>query len=175
MTGAPLVTRRSPGLLGGGGRLALPALSVAGASLLMALPLPLAWSVMPHLALLMLLLWAAVQPGLLPPWLCFLLGLLHDCVSGAPLGLTGALFLFVVLAVRALGRQVPARGLLLDRLGGPALLLAAFALAWQMEALLRRPVPLAPLAVQALLTCLLFPAAVRLVAGLQRRLSGAGA
>jgi rod shape-determining protein MreD len=158
-------------LFAGRGRIALPALTVLAASLMMMLPLPLAWPVMPHLPLLLVLLWATVQPRLLPAWLAFLLGLVQDALAGAPIGLHGTLFLLLVVAVRLGEQRMPARGFALGPLPALLLVVAAFLLSWQIQLLLLRPVPLGPHLVQALLTCLAYPAALRLVSGLQLRLT----
>lgn len=152
-------------------RLALPALTVLASTLVITLPVPLAWHAMPHLPMVLVLLWASVQPRLMPAWLAFLLGLAVDALVGAPVGLNGLLFLLLVVAVRIGENRPEGQGFALDWLGGALLIVAAFLLSWQIQVLLLRPVPFAPHAVQALLTCLAFPVMLRLVAGLQRRLS----
>jgi rod shape-determining protein MreD len=148
-----------------------PALGIFAASLVMALPVPLAWGVMPHLPLVLVMLWATVQPRLLPPSAAFLLGLAHDAVAGAPIGLFALVFLLMVVAVRVLEHRSRGAGVALAWLPACGLVLAAFLLTWQIQQLLLRPVPLGPHAVQALLTCLAIPAMLRLVALQQRRLT----
>lgn len=149
----------------------VPALTVAAAVLLMSLPLPLVWGVLPNIAVLMLFCWAAVQPGLVPPWVAFLLGLLMDLVTGTPLGVNVLQFIAVVLAVRLTETRVEAHSLLLDWLAAALLIVGLSLLEWQLLSFVGRPVPLPPLIAQALTTILSYPLAVRLVGRLQRRLA----
>jgi rod shape-determining protein MreD len=152
-------------------RISLPALSVLAAALVITLPVPLGWNVMPHLPMLLVLLWASVQPRLMPSWLAFLLGIAVDALAGAPIGLNGMLFLLLVVAVRIGEDRPEGQGFALSWVGSSLLVVAAFLLSWQIQLLLLRPVPIVPHVVQALLTCLAFPAMLRLVAGFQRRLT----
>ncbi|WP_119167683.1 rod shape-determining protein MreD [Algihabitans albus] len=57
--------------------------------------------VMPALVLTAVYYWAIFRPDLLPIWLVFLLGIVHDLLTGAPLGLGAAVFLTAYLAVAA--------------------------------------------------------------------------
>lgn len=57
--------------------------------------------VMPALVLTAVYYWAIFRPDLLPIWLAFLLGVVHDLLTGAPLGLGSAVFLTAYLAVAA--------------------------------------------------------------------------
>jgi rod shape-determining protein MreD len=51
--------------------------------------------VAPALAMVGVFHWAAFRPETMPAWLAFLIGLLHDLASGAPLGLTGLVFILL--------------------------------------------------------------------------------
>jgi rod shape-determining protein MreD len=53
----------------------------------------------PMLVVMAVYYWSIYRPKLMPPWFAFLLGLLHDLMSGGPLGLTALL----LLALRGLG------------------------------------------------------------------------
>ncbi|MFN7176937.1 MAG: rod shape-determining protein MreD, partial [Thermaurantiacus sp.] len=143
-------------------RVSLPALTVLAAAFLITLPIPLGWNVMPHLPMLLVLLWASVQPRLMPAWLAFLLGIAVDALTGAPVGLNGMLFLLLVVAIRIGEGRPEGQGFALGWAGASLLVVAAFLLSWQIQLLLLRPVPIAPHAVQALLTCFAFPAMLRL-------------
>ncbi len=148
----------------------LPSLSVLAATLLMALPMPLAWGVMPHVALLLVLIWASLQPRLMPTWGAFLLGLFFDLVSGLPYGLTAFLFSAAVIGVRLAEARVERHSLFLDWLFAGVLVLLVQLLTWQLMAFTGQPVPLLPLLVQALLTLAAYPLVVRLAARMQRKL-----
>lgn len=160
-------------LFGGPARIAVPALCVLAASLVMALPVPLAWPVMPHLALLMVLLWAVVQPRLMPAWLALLLGIAHDSLAGAPIGLHGFLFVLLIVAIRLGERRAATRAFALAPVSASALVVAAYLVSWQIESLLLPPVPPGPHVAQAMLSCLAYPAMLRLVAWFQLQLTRA--
>jgi rod shape-determining protein MreD len=149
----------------------LPAGTVAAGTLLSALPVPLAWPVLPHAALGMLLLWASVQPALMPVWAAFLLGLFHDILSGLPLGLSGLLFAGAVVAVRTVESRLETLGFAIDWTVAIALI-AAHQLAFAMLlGVFGLAVPVGPIVVQGLLTALAWPLIVAIAAALHRRLA----
>ncbi len=73
-------------------RVAVPALSVLGLLWLMTAPLLLPVPVFPQLGLLGIFVWATFQPGLMPPWLAFLLGIVADLLFAQPIGVNATLF-----------------------------------------------------------------------------------
>lgn len=153
----------------------LPAATVIAGSLLMTLPLPTAWSVMPNMALLLVLIWSSVQPRLMPVWAAFLLGLLHDVVAGTPFGLFGLLFPLVVVAVRVAEGRLEARSLSMDWLMAGMLVALVHALLWLLLPVAGAAAAAPPIALQALLTALCFPPALGLAALLHSRLVEQGA
>ncbi|MBU0800423.1 MAG: rod shape-determining protein MreD [Alphaproteobacteria bacterium] len=62
---------------------------------LMALPVPYAGPVKPMLVMMAVYYWSIYRPTLLPPWLCFIVGLLMDILSGMPPGVNA--FILVAL------------------------------------------------------------------------------
>lgn len=68
------------------------------------LPVPGLASVVPMLALAAVFFWAVHAPRLLPPWAVFLIGFVHDILSGGALG-RGTVVLLVVYAVVASQRR----------------------------------------------------------------------
>lgn len=148
----------------------VPAASVVAASLATTLPFPLAWSVMPNIAMLLVLIWASVQPRLMPVWAAFLLGLLHDALVGGPLGAFGLVFALLVVAVRMGEGRLEARWLSIDWLLAGILVMAAHILLFLVLPLAGSTAPLPPLLVQGGLTALCFPPALALAALLHRRL-----
>lgn len=64
----------------------------------------LPWSVMgavkPQLVLVAIYYWAIYRPTLVPPYLCFAVGLMIDIISGLPLGLNAVVLTLVQLVVR---------------------------------------------------------------------------
>lgn len=166
--------RRDAGPPGETRRRLTPALTVVTAALLMCLPLPLAWGAMPNLALLLVIIWASLQPRLMPAWVAFGTGLLLDLLAGLPVGLSALLFALAVVAVRLAEARVEGHSLAVDWAFAALIVLAAHLLTWQLHALLGRSVPLAPLIGQAALTALAFPPVAAIAARIQRRLVAAG-
>jgi rod shape-determining protein MreD len=148
----------------------VPSFTVLLGLLLMALPLPLAWGVMPHLALLLVVLWASIQPRLMPVWAAFLLGLAADLLFGAPIGIWALLFPAAVAAVRLAESRVEGHSLALDWAFASLIAGVALLLAWQALHFLGSSPPLLPFLVQALLTLLAYPPVAAFAARVQRRL-----
>lgn len=65
-----------------------------------ALPLPIVGPVKPALILMAVYYWSIYRPTLMPPFLCFLIGLTLDIVSYLPLGVNAIVFTLVQLIVR---------------------------------------------------------------------------
>jgi rod shape-determining protein MreD len=57
--------------------------------------------VMPALVLTAVYYWSIFRPDLMPAWMAFALGVLHDLLTGAPLGLGAAMLLTAWFAVAA--------------------------------------------------------------------------
>lgn len=149
----------------------VPAGTVFLSLLLMALPLPLAWGVMPNVALLFAVLWASIQPRLMPAWGAFLLGLFADLLFGAPVGIWALLFAGSVVAVRLVEASTEGHTLLFDWVLAGLLATLAHLLAWQMHGFLGLSAPLAPFLAQAVLTAIAYPAVAALAARIQLRLA----
>ena len=63
-------------------------------------PLPYAGLVKAHFVLMAVYYWSIYRPGLVPPFLCFALGLAMDVIGGAALGLNALVFILVQWIVR---------------------------------------------------------------------------
>jgi rod shape-determining protein MreD len=149
---------------------AIPAASVIGAMLMMAVPLPLGVGAMPNLALLMVIIWTILQPRLMPAWASFLCGLLFDLVSGQPLGHSALLFALTGVAVGAANRHVEANSFGFDWAFTTLLLMVEALLSWQICAFAGQPTALWPLLLQGVTTALAYPPAVAVAAAIQRRI-----
>lgn len=68
---------------------------------LTSVPVPDAGMIKPHLVLMAVYYWAIFRPTLIPTWLCFVVGILLDSLSGMPLGLQA----FVLVAAQSLVRD----------------------------------------------------------------------
>jgi len=90
----------------------LPWASIMLASLTPMLPIITSAPLVPPLALMMLIAWRQLRPGLLPVWAGLPLGLWDDLFSGQPLGSGILLFSLTMIALEAVERQLPWRGFL---------------------------------------------------------------
>lgn len=160
---------------GEGFRRFVPAGTIILSLLLMTLPLPLAWGVMPHFALLFLLIWASIQPRLIPAWAAFLLGLLADFLFGLPMGVWAVLFPAAVIAVRLAETRVEGHNLVVDWAFAALLLVAAQIIGWQVMGFLGRAPAFWPMLAQAGITILAYPLVASIAARIQRRLIDVGA
>lgn len=129
--------------------------------------------VLPHLGLLGVFVWATFQPGLMPPWLAFLIGVATDILFGLPLGINATLLPAVALFVRLVEARFGAQSYGFDWLLAAAVVVAFEVLQWQLLAVAGTSGPLRPLLVQAVTTILAYPAVVLLFASIQRRLQAA--
>lgn len=152
----------------------VPAGTVLLALLAMALPLPLAWGVMPNLALLFLIMWASIQPRLMPVWGGFLLGLFADLLFGGMLGIWGLIFPLVIGAVRIAESRMEGHSLAIDWGFAGLLVMAAQLLAWQLNGFMGLSAPVLPFLVQGLITAVAYPLAASVAAKIHRRLAISG-
>ncbi len=67
---------------------------------LTALPVPHAGLIKPHLVLMAVYYWAIFRPTLIPTWLCFVVGILLDILSGMPPGLQAFILVIAQSLVR---------------------------------------------------------------------------
>lgn len=155
-------------------RLALPALSTLGLMLLMTAPLPMVLPLMPPLGVLAVFVWSMFQPGLMPPWVAFLLGLAADVLVGQPLGVEATALALVAMFVRGFEARYGHHAHGFDW-AMAALMLAAHALmVWILMALAGQTVALAPMGWSWLTGLLAYPAVAMLCGWLQRRAFGLG-
>jgi rod shape-determining protein MreD len=129
--------------------------------------------VLPHLGLLGVFVWATFQPGLMPPWLAFVIGAVADILFGLPLGVNATLLPAVALFVRLVEAKFGTHRYGFDWLLAIGVILAFELLQWWLLALAGTHGPLTPLLVQAGTTILAYPAVVLLFASIQRRLQAA--
>lgn len=152
-------------------RYAVPALVSVALLVLMLAPLPLAVPALPHLALMSVLVWAMLQPALMPPWLAFLIGALADLLFGQPIGVNATLFAMAAGFMRLSGRLFGRHGAGFDWLLVIAVLLGFTLLTGPLMALAGRPTPVLPLLWQWLTSSIAWPLVARACAAIQRRLA----
>lgn len=148
--------------------LAVPWLSILLGSLLPQFFIASALPLIPPTGLLMLVAWRLVRPGLLPVWAGAPLGLFDDLFSGQPLGSGVLLWSLTMIALEILDRRIPWRSFLQDWIAATLTLLGYLLAAFLISGATATGPALVALGPQALLSVLLFPAAARLVATLDR-------
>lgn len=93
---------------------ATPWLSIMLASVLPAMPLVASAPIMPPFALMLLLAWSQVRPGLLPIWAGLPLGAFDDLYSGQPFGSAILLWSLTMIVLFIIEARIPWRNYLLD-------------------------------------------------------------
>ncbi|WP_349512138.1 rod shape-determining protein MreD [Erythrobacter sp. NFXS35] len=146
----------------------VPYLSIMLGSLLPVLLIADVMPLVPPLGFLVLLAWRLMRPGLLPLWAGAPLGAFDDLVSGQPFGSAVLLWSLAMIAIELIEARFPWRGFWQDWFTAAL----AAALYW-VAALMLSGAPVTPelLVValpQALLSVLIYPILVRMVASLDR-------
>lgn len=154
-------------------RLAVPAAVTLGLVFVMTAPLIEPVPIFPQLALIGVFVWSTFQPGLMPPWVAFLIGLVADLVFGQPVGINATLFAAAAAFVRIFEARYGHHAHGFDWAVSTALIMIFELLTWQLMAVAGRPVPLLPMAWQVLTSALAYPLVVALCANVQRRAFGA--
>lgn len=150
-------------------RMAMPAATTLALVVLMTGPLLLPIPVMPQLALLAVFVWSTFLPGLMPPWLAFLIGLVADLLYGQPIGLDATLFALTALFVRLFEARYGHHAHGFDWGVATAVTAAHAVLVWWMMAFAGAPVPFLPQLWQVLTTMAAYPIIVWLCGRLQAR------
>lgn len=146
----------------------LPYVSILLASLL-AFPIAAdTIALAPPLGFLVLLGWRLVRPGLLPIWTVPLLGGFDDLFSGQPLGSAIMLWTAIALLLDLVDRRFPWRGFWQDWLTAGLAITIYIVLALIFSGSRLTPYLFQPMAIQILLSILLYPTIARLVAWLDR-------
>lgn len=152
-------------------RYGVPAMASVLLLVLMLAPVPVSLPAMPHLALMGVLAWAMLQPGLMPPWVAFVVGMLADLLFGQPLGVNATLFALATgvmrMASRAFGRHGPG----FDWMLVAAVLLGVALTTAPLMALAGQPTGVLPLLWQWLTSVVAWPLVARTCAAVQRRLA----
>ena len=149
-------------------RLAVPFATTLLLVLAMTAPLLVPAPVFPHLALIGIFVWATFQPGLMPPWLAFVLGIIADLLFAQPVGVNATLFAATAGFVRVFEARYGRHAHGFDWAMATALIIAFEVATYGLMALAGRPVPLLPLGWQALTSTIAYPLVVALCARIQR-------
>ncbi len=122
------------------------------------LPWSSAYSFAPAFALIVVFYWALHRPELLPPAVVFGLGLIHDALSGEPLGLTALALLIAYGTVRSQRRHLIDKPLVVSWFAFATVAIAYAGLLWIVAALRAGIViDAAPAFMQAFVSVVLYP------------------
>ncbi len=150
----------------------IPAISVLLATALSVLPIMSNHGWWPDAGLLMLIAWRLLRADAWPAWLAAPLGLVHDLLTGAPIGLAVTLWPSFMLAFDIIDRRTMWRDYWIEWVLA-AIFVALFIVAqWQVAALDGAAVRFVNIAPSILVNAVCFPIAAYLVARLDRRRMG---
>ena len=148
--------------------LSIPLASVLLATGLATLPIVSDNGWWPDAGLLMLIAWRLLRADAWAAWVAAPLGLFHDLLTGAPIGLAVALWPAFMLALDVIDRRTMWRDYWIEWMLA-SLFVAAFVLAqWQVAAWDGAAVRFASVAPAMLVNIVCFPVAALIVAGLDR-------
>ncbi|GAA4017803.1 hypothetical protein GCM10022280_16400 [Sphingomonas swuensis] len=139
--------------------MAIPALSVAIASLLPLLPIVADIGWLPPTGLLLLLAWRLLRSDVIPAWWAAPLGLWNDLVLGLPIGLSVATWTAAMILLDLLDRRTMWRDYWIEWLLAAALIALSEIARAQVDAAMGSPYPLAALIPPTLIAILTFPLA----------------
>ena len=133
------------------------------------LPVPDYRSIVPLIPLMAIYYWALYRPDLMPIGAVFLVGILEDVLTGAPLGLNAFLFLLVHSLIRSRSRMIAGKGFAVVWIVFMLVLLGAGIVSWLVASLLYdAPIRMAPAVTQLMLTLVLYPCLAWLLIRVQR-------
>ncbi len=141
-------------------RLAVPQILLLTLVLLnfVSLPLPYLGPVKPHLVLMAVYYWAIYRPTLVPPALCFGIGIVMDILAGEPLGITALILVVMQLVVRGQRRFLMSQPYTTTWLGFAVVAGLASLAQWALFGLAYMQwSPLLPAMSAALMSIFLFP------------------
>lgn len=149
-------------------RMLVPATSVLFLLFVMTVPIVLPWPALPQLGLLGVFVWATFQPGLMPPWVAFSLGLVADLLFGLPFGVEATLFALTALFVLVFESRFGHHRFGFDWMVAGLVALAHGLFAWVFLGWAGVDGPVGPLLMQAATTTAAYPLVAMLCARLQR-------
>ena len=156
------------GSVAGYWRMAVPVLGTLVAIMLMSAPLFSAIPVVPHLAMLSVMIWSLWQPQLMPAWLALPLGIATDAALGLPMGINATMLPILALGI-GISEQRAGQQLFLVEWGAATLVIVAYQLLTGilLSFVLAEAVA-GPMFIQAVSTALAYPVMLRMIARLQR-------
>ena len=136
----------------------VPAISVAIASLLTALPIVSMSGWYPDFGFLMLISWRLLRADAWPAWWAAPLGFFNDLMSGHPIGLSIALWTAVMLVLDLIDRRTMWRGYWLEWALAALLLFINETAEWRIAQIMNASLPFVSVVPPLLISALAFPA-----------------
>lgn len=150
-------------------RMTVPLLTTLIAVLLMSMPVFTALPVVPHLAMLSVMVWSLFHPQLMPAWLALPLGIVTDAALGLPMGINATLMPVMALGI-SVSEQRSGQYLFVVEWAAAALLILCYqALTTSLLSTVLGYVDAGPMLFQAVTTGLAYPVMVRIIARVQSR------
>ena len=141
----------------------VPAASVLAASYLSALPIVSATGWWPDLGFLVLIAWRLLRADVWPAWWAAPLGLANDLLTGAPVGLSVAIWTAAMLTLDIIDRRTMWRDYWIEWALAAILVLVHEIAEWRVADLMGAPLPLASVLPPVLIAIFTFPIAAWLV------------
>lgn len=146
----------------------VPAISVLGACLLIALPIVSARGWYPDFGFLVLIAWRLLRADAWPTWWAAPLGLFNDLVTGHPVGFSIAVWTAAMMALDLADRRTMWRGYWLEWAIAAMLLLANEAAEWRIAQVMGASLPFRTVLPPLLISVLAFPVFAWIVSRLDR-------
>jgi rod shape-determining protein MreD len=146
----------------------VPAASVIAASLLSTLPIVVQSGWFPDFGFLALIAWRLFRADVWPTWWAAPLGLVHDLVTGYPIGLSVTIWTLSMLALDLVDRRTIWRDYWIEWVLASLLILLNEAAQWQVAAWMGARVPFAAMVPPLLISVAAFPIFARIVSRLDR-------
>ena len=146
----------------------IPAASVIAGSLLAALPIVTASGWYPDFGFLALIAWRLLRSDPWPPWWAAPLGFANDLITGAPVGLSVALWTVTMLLLDLVDRRTMWRDYWIEWALAALLLLLNEAVEWWAADIMGAATPASMMLPPLLIAIFAFPVVAWLVARLDR-------
>ena len=168
MVRAALASKRKIGQGPVAGAQFVPALSVAVASLLSALPIVSTGGWFPDFGFVVLIAWRLLRADAFPAWWAAPLGLFNDLVTGNPVGLSVSVWTAALLALDLADRRTMWRDYWLEWGLAALLLLANEAAEWRLAQAMGASMPFVSVLPPLLISIFAFPVAAWVASRLDR-------
>jgi len=155
-----------------GGAAFIPAASVVLASALSTLPIVSVTGWWPNFGFLMLIAWRLLRADPWPAWWAAPLGFANDLLTGAPIGLSVALWSAVMLAMELVDHRTQWRDYWVEWAIATVLITVDRWSDWQVAGLVGAPVHFVQIVPAIVISILAFPLAALLVSRIERWRTG---